>query len=79
MHHSSMVVGSLYVTPLLISFASAQVNIAGSTLRSTDAFQWIQPVNTTILNEYGGAPPVYPSRKSACNVTAHGANIRQPT
>lgn len=45
----------------LLAAANAQ-NFAGGS-RTDDAFQYIQPLNTTILTEYGSSPPVYPSRK----------------
>lgn len=32
--------------------------------RPDDAFSYIQPLNTTILTEYGSSPPVYPSPQS---------------
>jgi beta-glucosidase len=31
--------------------------------RGEDAFEYVQPLNTTILTEYGSSPAVYPSRK----------------
>lgn len=31
--------------------------------RDDGAFEYVQPLNTTILTEYGSSPPVYPSRK----------------
>ena len=48
----------------LLAAVNAQ-NYAGGD-RSDDAFQYIQPLNTTILTEYGSSPPVYPSRESFC-------------
>lgn len=45
----------------LLSAVNAQDFSGGS--RDEDAFQYIQPINTTILTEYGSSPPVYPSRK----------------
>lgn len=31
--------------------------------RSEEAFQYVQPLDTVILDEYGSSPAVYPSRK----------------
>lgn len=45
----------------LLAAANAQAFDAGS--RSDDAFSYVQPLNTTILTEYGSSPAVYPSRK----------------
>jgi beta-glucosidase len=45
----------------LLAAVNAQ-NFAGGD-RNEDAFQYIQPLNTTILTEYGSSPAVYPSRK----------------
>jgi beta-glucosidase len=45
----------------LLAAVNAQ-NFAGGD-RTEDAFQYIQPLNTTILTEYGSSPAVYPSRK----------------
>ncbi|KAL6711093.1 hypothetical protein ACN47E_006968 [Coniothyrium glycines] len=43
----------------LLSAVNAQ--LFGGLERDEDAFQYIQPLNTTILTEYGSSPPVYPS------------------
>ncbi|KAL3487715.1 putative beta-glucosidase G [Aspergillus germanicus] len=32
--------------------------------RSSDAFTWVQPLNTTILGQYGHSEPVYPSPRT---------------
>jgi beta-glucosidase len=45
----------------LLTAVNAQ-NFAGGG-RDESAFQYIQPLNTTILTEYGSSPAVYPSRK----------------
>jgi len=45
----------------LVAAVNAQAYAGGD--RSGDAFQYIQPLNTTILTEYGSSPPVYPSRE----------------
>ncbi|CAN9299949.1 unnamed protein product [Alternaria alternata] len=50
----------------LLAAVNAQ-NFAGSG-RDEDAFEYVQPVNTTILTEYGSSPPVYPSP----NITGAG-------
>jgi len=57
------------------------VLIAGSALvnaqnygggdRSDQAFSWVQPLNTTILTQYGSSPPVYPSRESSVPYHTH--------
>jgi hypothetical protein len=57
---SSVLAGSA-----LLQAVNAQ-NFGGSGGRGEDAFSWIQPMNTTILGEYGHSPAVYPSRKSTC-------------
>jgi beta-glucosidase len=53
---SSVLAGSA-----LLQAVNAQ-NFGGGS-RDEAAFSWIQPMNTTILTEYGSSPPVYPSRK----------------
>jgi beta-glucosidase len=45
----------------LLNAVNAQ-NFGGSG-RDEDAFSYIQPLNTTILTEYGTSPAVFPSRK----------------
>ena len=45
----------------VLTVVNAQAYDSGS--RSEDAFSYVQPLNTTILNEYGSSPAVYPSRK----------------
>jgi hypothetical protein len=45
----------------LLAAVNAQNFDGGS--RGEDAFEYVQPVNTTILTEYGSSPAVYPSRK----------------
>ncbi|EDU44274.1 BglX Beta-glucosidase-related glycosidase [Pyrenophora tritici-repentis] len=45
----------------LLAAVNAQ-NFAGGD-RAEDAFVYYQPLNTTILTEYGSSPPVYPSPK----------------
>ena len=65
MSHNWFLPKTLIVSVLLPSLAYSQVNAGDAGVRSADAFQSIQPANTTILSEYGYSPPVYPSRKSA--------------
>lgn len=55
------VLSSLLAGSALLRTAYAQDFAGGG--RDEDAFQWIQPANTTILTEYGSSPAVYPSRK----------------
>jgi hypothetical protein len=45
----------------LLSTVNAQAYDAGN--RASGAFSYVQPLNTTILDEYNSSPPVYPSRK----------------
>ena len=47
---------------LLAPVAEAQAYDAGE--RSEGDFNWVQPLNTTILGPYGHSPAVYPSRMS---------------
>jgi beta-glucosidase len=56
---------SLFSTVLKGSALLAAVNAQnfGSSGRDEDAFEYVQPLNTTILTEYGSSPAVYPSRK----------------
>jgi len=51
----------------VLTVVNAQAYDSGS--RSEDAFSYVQPLNTTILNEYGSSPAVYPSPKVAANAT----------
>jgi hypothetical protein len=54
---------SLPFTALLLgATVNAQVYETGG--RSEDAFSWIQPEDTAILDQYKSSEPVYPSRKS---------------
>jgi len=54
---------SLPITALLLgATANAQVYQTGG--RSEDAFSWIQPEDTVILDQYNSSEPVYPSRGS---------------
>lgn len=54
---------SLSFSALLLSAAAnAQVYETGG--RSEDAFTWIQPEDTIVLDQYNHSEPVYPSRKS---------------
>ena len=54
---------TLSLTALLLgATANAQVYETGG--RSEDAFSWIQPEDTTILDQYNSSEPVYPSRES---------------
>jgi len=56
---------SLSLTALLLgATAKAQVYETGG--RSEDAFTWIQPEDTIILDQYNHSEPVYPSRESNC-------------
>ena len=53
---------SLSLTALLFgASANAQVYETGG--RSEDAFSWIQPEDTIVLDQYNSSEPVYPSRK----------------
>lgn len=47
---------------VLASTTSAQVYQTGG--RAEDAFSWVQPEDTVILDQYGHSEPVYPSRMS---------------
>lgn len=47
---------------LLGATINAQVYETGG--RSEDAFAWIQPEDTVILDQYNSSEPVYPSRES---------------
>lgn len=58
---TASIVSVLLSSTALLSVVSAQDFGGGA--RNDDAFQNIQPVNTTILTEYGSSPPFYPSRK----------------
>ncbi|KAL3449787.1 glycoside hydrolase superfamily [Aspergillus insuetus] len=49
---------------LLIPGGPAQAQVYDSTERSPDAFTWVQPLNTTILGQYGHSEPVYPSPRT---------------
>lgn len=56
-----------FISALLASSAllnSVQAQDFGGGSRDDDAFEYIQPVDTVILTEYGSSPPVYPSRKT---------------
>lgn len=54
---------SLSLTALLLgATANAQVYETGG--RSEDAFTWIQPEDTIVLDQYNSSEPVYPSRES---------------
>ncbi|KAF2847011.1 glycoside hydrolase family 3 protein [Plenodomus tracheiphilus IPT5] len=63
---AASILSVLLSSSALLSTANAQAYDAGS--RSDDAFSYIQPLNTTILTEYGSSPPVYPSP----NITGAG-------
>jgi beta-glucosidase len=53
---------SLSLTALLLgATANAQVYETGG--RSEDAFSWIQPEDTIVLDQYNSSEPVYPSRE----------------
>jgi len=54
---------SLLAGSAILNAANAQNFGGGSS--SKEAFSYVQPLNTTILGEYGHSPPVYPSRKSS--------------
>lgn len=57
---------SLSLTALLLgATANAQVYETGG--RSEDAFSWIQPEDTIVLDQYNSSEPVYPSRESDIN------------
>jgi beta-glucosidase len=51
---------SLLTSLLLAPLAAAQAYDPGE--RPDDSFEWIQPLNTTILGPYGHSPAVLPSR-----------------
>lgn len=65
--------------PLLVPSANAQAYDA--TVRTEDAFSYVQPLNTTILGAYGHSPPVMPSRMLPLTIShvAHGAITNPPT
>lgn len=46
---------------LLGATTNAQVYQTGD--RAEDAFEWIQPEDTIILDQYNSSEPVYPSRE----------------
>lgn len=53
---------SLILSGLLLAPAvNGQAYDAGE--RGEDAFEYVQPLNTTILGPYGHSPAVYPSRE----------------
>jgi beta-glucosidase len=52
---------SLLAGSALLTAANAQDFSGGGA--SDGAFSYVQPLNTTILGEYGHSPAVYPSRK----------------
>lgn len=52
---------SLLAGSALLHVANAQNFDGGG--RDGESFSYIQPLNTTILGEYGHSPAVYPSRK----------------
>jgi beta-glucosidase len=57
---------SLSLTALLLgATANAQVYETGG--RSEDAFSWIQPEDTIVLDQYNSSEPVYPSRECSVN------------
>lgn len=57
---------SLFLSGLLLAPAvNGQAYDAGG--RNKDAFEYVQPLNTTILGPYGHSEPVYPSRESLHN------------
>ena len=45
----------------VLTAVNAQAYDSGS--RSEDAFSYVQPLNTTILDDRGHSPAVYPSRE----------------
>jgi beta-glucosidase len=47
----------------LLAAINAQNSAGGDYQSEVVAFQHFQPLNTTILTEYGSSPAVYPSRK----------------
>jgi hypothetical protein len=51
----------------VLSVVNAQAFDSGN--RGEDAFSWVQPLNTTILDEYNSSPPVFPSRKCSSRVS----------
>ncbi|SCO91266.1 probable beta-glucosidase precursor [Fusarium oxysporum] len=50
---------SLILSGLLLAPVAAQVYMGQE--RDPNAFTWVQPLNTTILGQYGHSEPVYPS------------------
>lgn len=58
---------SLSLTALLLgATTNAQVYQTGG--RAEDAFSWVQPEDTIILDQYNSSEPVYPSRESGVSV-----------
>ena len=57
----SSIMAALLSALALLSTVNAQAYDGGE--RAPDAFSYVQPLNTTILNEYNSSPAVYPSRK----------------
>jgi beta-glucosidase len=55
------IVSLLLSSSALLGAVNAQDFSGGG--RNDDAFEYVQPVDTVILNEYGSSEPVYPSRK----------------
>jgi hypothetical protein len=63
---------SLSLTALLLgATANAQVYETGG--RSEDAFSWIQPEDTIVLDQYNSSEPIYPSRECDINPITNSA------
>lgn len=54
---------SLPLTVLLLG-ATVNAQVYETEGRSDEAFSWVQPEDTVILDQYNSSEPVYPSRKS---------------
>lgn len=70
---------SLPITALLLgATVNAQVYETGG--RSADAFSWVQPEDTIILDQYNSSEPVYPSRRSIISLPdqSHALTFLQP-
>lgn len=69
---------SLLLNALLLAPAiDAQIYNGGG--RDEDAFEYVQPLNTTILGPYGHSPAVLPSRTSCLLETTHLVPRPQPS
>ncbi|KIA75813.1 beta-glucosidase G [Aspergillus ustus] len=55
------IVGATALWSLLLLAGPIDAQVYMGSSRSADAFTWVQPLNTTILGQYGHSEPVYPS------------------